>query len=97
MEPVFKLTPSFISGLIAQSALLKSEADVIVAFDKLTDLKSKTLKKEHAEALTDEEQRRELLLEDIPEKLRPLAVALYGLVSVESDKKEKPKDEKPAV
>lgn len=89
MEPIFKLTPSFISGLIEQSALLKSENDVIVAFDKLSALQSKTLKGEHAEAVSDDEQRRELLLEDIPEKLRPLADALYGLVSVEPNEEEK--------
>jgi hypothetical protein len=57
----------------------------MTAFDKLADLKEKTLRKEHANVITDGKKRRELLLEDVPDKLRPLAEALYGFVSVESD------------
>jgi hypothetical protein len=96
MEPTFKLTPSFISSLIEQSAQLKSESDVIIAFNKLSELQPNTLKKEHAKALSDSTHRRNLLLKDIPEKLRPLADALYGLISVEPTEEEIPeKKEKP--
>jgi hypothetical protein len=88
MNPFFKITPSFISGLIEQSSSLKSENEVLIAFTQLAELQSKTLKKEHARTISDEKQKRKILLEDIPEKLRPLADALYGLISVNPDKED---------
>ena len=77
----FKITPSFIAGIIRQSSHLKSEADVIRVFEKLSLFKDKTLDESHTQVM-DPAKEHEIIFGDVPESLRPFAEALYSLVAV---------------
>jgi len=83
MKLAFEVTPSFICSIIRKSSSLKSDSDVISAFEKLSLLQGDVLNEEHAEIIDDKETERRLLFDNIDPKLLPLAHDLYGLTEVE--------------
>lgn len=82
-KPLLEMTPSFVSRIIRQSRQLKSEAEVLSAYQKLAAKKDIILDEEDAlEALPNE---KELLSKNIPDQLRPFAEALFGAISIKDD------------
>jgi hypothetical protein len=64
---------------------MKSEGDVFCAFQKLADLKSRKLQHDSAETISDDRKTRKLIFDDMPDKLKPLAEDLWGLIEVLSE------------
>ena len=88
-EPLFTLTPSFISRTIRQSRELKSPADVLSVYGKIAKRKSFVLDDSDANNVFSRNDDKEQLISDnIPEELRPFADALFGAVSAPENEEE---------
>ena len=84
-EPVFTITPSFISRLITYSSTCNNDQDIIKAFQHLKSFNSKTLTHQHADSISDARKSRQLIFDDMPDKLKPLAEDLWALIEVLSE------------
>lgn len=80
-EPIYTLSPSVIYKLITLGSKLNDETDAILTFAKLKEYREIT--DETIDNIIDADISAYNLPDDLPQKLRPLAEALYGLVSVE--------------
>lgn len=88
-DSLLKLTPSFVSRIIRQSRQLKSEAEVLTFYKKLTAKKDTILDENHLDSVLLQNDDQELLLsENIPDILRPFAEALFGAVTTQDNKPE---------